>query len=374
MSRAVETLEREFAAALGVAGSVAAGFGRSALFLALESIPVRGGDVLVPGFICAQVPGAVRRAGGRPVFYPVQRELRVNPADFQAAFTPRTRAAIVAHYFGRLLPEVSLLARVCREHDVALLEDCALALGASMDGRQGGSFGDLSIFSFTKSDWCYGGGAVTSNSPERLARLRALREEKFRASRELSFRYGLLRRADFAANRPSLSQMAERTGRWLERLGGKGEGNFYDAGRFDTALPAFAARRARRALASLPTATARRQLILRQLIGALRDAGQVLLRPQPDPGDAASFLLVECRTGKAENWLGKAARSSVTLRRCWPAYQAIEGAQASRALAWLAEHLLVLEVHPQLIIGEVERITQTLERLALGENPEPTPP
>ena len=127
--RAVEKLEREFAAWLGVTGGVATGFGRSALALALEALSVRGGgDVLVPDFICAQVPEAVRRAGGRPVFYRVGRALRVNPAEFEAACTPQTRAAIVAHYFGRLLPEIRGLGEICRARGVALVEDCALAL------------------------------------------------------------------------------------------------------------------------------------------------------------------------------------------------------------------------------------------------------
>jgi hypothetical protein len=54
----------------------------------------------------------------------------------------------------------------------------------------------------------------------------------------------------------------------------------------------------------------------------------------------------------------------VTLRPCWPAYQVIEGLQASPDLLWLAEHLLVFEIHPWLTTGEVEQIAQTLGKLA----------
>jgi dTDP-4-amino-4,6-dideoxygalactose transaminase len=363
MVRAVERLEQEFAAWLGVPGGVATGFGRSALALALEATAVRGGDVLTPDFICAQVPEAVRRAGGRPVFYPVRRDLTVNAEDFQAAFTPRTRAAIVAHYFGRLLPEISVLVSICRARDVPLVEDCALALGASAGGRRGGTFGDPAIFSFTKSDWCYGGGMVTSNRPEILTRLRTLREENFHAWGKLSFLYGALRRADFAANHPRFSRMAEHAGRWLERLSGLGDGNFYDAGRYDAALAAFAARRARRVLATLPAVTARRQQILRQLTEALHEAGHVLLRPQPDPGDAAAFLLVKCGAGRAERWVEQAGRDGVTLRHCWPAYQHLAPGQASGDVIWLAEHLLLLELHPRLSEGEIVRIANVMGRL-----------
>ncbi len=369
---AVEEFEQEFAAWQGVAGGVATGFGRSALALALDALAVRGGDVLVPDFICRQVPEAVQRAGGRPVFYRVARDLTVSLAEFEAAFTSATRAAVVAHYFGRLLPEIRQAREICRKAGVVLIEDCALALEASAEGRRAGTFGDAAVFSFTKSGWGYGGGMVSSNSLELLARMRALREKNFERCSSLSFRYGLLRRTDFAANRPALSRTAERTGRWLERLSGLGDGNFYDAGRFDAALPAFAARHARRMLSGLCAATARRHAVLRQLTEALGDARPILLRPEPEAGDAASFLLVQCPSGRAERWVARAAQDGVTLRRCWPAYQPIEHAQTSRNLTWLAEHLLVLEIHPQLTAREVERIAQTLRQLAEDETRDAT--
>jgi dTDP-4-amino-4,6-dideoxygalactose transaminase len=367
MAGAVQKLEEEFVAYVGAQGAVATGFGRSALLLALEALGVRGGDVLVPDFVCAQVPEAVRRAGGQPVFYPVRRNLRVDPDDFQSSFTAQTRAAISVHYFGQLLPELVRLTAICGERGVPLVEDGALALGATLYGGRVGAFGRLSVFSLTKTDWCYGGGAVTSNSPEMLARLRTLREEKFSSCRKLSFRYGLFRWADFAANRPSLSRIAERAGRWLERLSGLGVGNFYDAGRFDAALPEFAARRARRALANVAASTARRRQALRQLTEALRDAGSILFRPQPDAGSAASFLLLACGTGRAQDWIEQASAGGVTLRPCWPAYQVIEGLRASADLSWLAEHLLILEIHPCLTTGEIEQIARTLGQLARGE-------
>jgi len=362
MARAAEKLEQEFAAWLDARGAVATGFGRSALRLALEALEVRGGDVLVPEFVCAQVPDAVRCAGARPVFYLVRRDLTVDPAGFQVTLTPQTRAAIAIHYFGRLLPAVEQLDGICRAHGVPLIEDAALALGATQEGHRPGAFGLIAIFSLTKSDWCYGGGMVTSNSPEVLARLRALREAKLRPYSWLSFRYGLLRRIDFAANRPGLSRLAEHAGRWVERLSGASEGNFYDSGKFDAALAEFAARRARRVLAN--AATSQRRQILRQLTEALCDAGPILFRAQPEAGDAGSFLLLACPSGEAERWVEQAASEGVTLRRGWPVYQLIEGLRASEDLSWLAEHLLLLEIHPRLTRREVGRIAQTLRRLA----------
>jgi hypothetical protein len=213
---AVEKLEREFAAQLGVAGAVAAGFGRGALWLALEAAGVRGGEVAVPDFVCAQVPEAVRRAGAKPVFYRVARALTISAESLEAALSEHTRAAIVVHYFGRVQENVQLLSEICRKLGIGLIEDCALAMGAQMTEQQAGKFGDLAIFSFTKSDWCYGGGIAVANSSEMLARLREIRAKEFHPVVTLSRRYGLLRSADFVANRPSRSRAASIVGRSIE--------------------------------------------------------------------------------------------------------------------------------------------------------------
>ncbi len=367
MLHAVEKLEQRCAAWLGLAGGVAAGFGRSALALGLEAVGVRGGEVLVPDFICAQVPEAVRLAGGRPVFYPVGRNLTVDAARFCEALSPRTRAAIVVHWFGSVLANVAELAASCRDRGIPLLEDCALALGARRDGRLAGTFGDLAVFSFTKSDWCYGGGLVASRSPALLESLRTLRP-KLRPSKRLLFRYGVLRRADFASNRPRWSYAAERAGRWFERAAGLPGGNFYDAGRFDAEMTAFAARRCLRLLANLPSITAQRRRILNRLTGSLREASHILFRQNPDPGGAATFLLIQSPAGRAEEWRERAASDGLALRLTWPAYQRVEPSDpaypARDDIAWLAEHLLLLEVHPRLTTDEVERIAGSLERLA----------
>ena len=364
MNSALVRFEQEFAAWLGARGAVATGFGRSALYLALEALDVRGGDVVVPNFICAQVPEAVRRAGARPIFYPVQRDLSIRAADFLGALTGETRAALVAHYFGRVLPEVADLVAPCRERSVPLIEDCALAFGAGDGAYRAGTYGDLAIFSFTKSDWCYGGGIVVATTTDLLERLRALRSEKLRPARRLALAYGSLRRADFAANRPHWCRIAEFGGRIFQRVSGLGDANFYDAGRFDALMPEFAARRATRLLKNLERDTRLRNTRIQALIEKLGGASGILARAVLRAGDSGAFLLLHCPDDRAAEWIACADRAGVTLRRCWPAYQAIDPQQGSDELAWLADHLLLLEVHPRWAITEVDHIAQTLRRLA----------
>lgn len=363
MSGTGSQLEGAFTAWLGCGGGVAAGFGRAALRLGLEAAGCAGADVLVPDFVCAQVPHAVRRAGARPVFYPVPRHLSVAPADFAAALTPATRAAVAVHYFGRVQPAIRALASVCRERGIALVEDCALALGASLDGQRAGTFGDLAVFSFTKSEWCYGGGLMVAREEPAVARARRIRDAHFSAARRLGWKYGLLRRIDFAANRPRWARLAERAGAPLQSLAGLPDANFYDAGRFDALLPGFAARRALRILRRLESDRASRASRHRRLGRALAGAAGAMLWP-PDDGETCAFLPLVSASGRAHAGVHEAAREGVTLRLSWPAYQPREPGQGSPALDWLADHLMLLEVHPQLDAGELERITACLRRLA----------
>lgn len=139
--------------------------------------------------------------------------------------------------------------------------------------------------------------------------------------------------------------------------------NFYDAARYDSLMPAFAARRACHLLRNLAATTSRRRQILAALYEALRDT-PLLYRPQIDSGDAGSFLLLQSPDGHAAEWREQAAAAGVTLRLVWPAYQEPEPAQASADLAWLADHLLFLEIHSRLTSGEVDYIARTLKKLA----------
>lgn len=356
MTGSVQKLEAAFAQWLGVQGAVATGYGRGALWLALQLVIGErpGAEVLVPDFICAQVPEAVRRAGGHPTFFPVQRDLTVREQDLDAAITRETQAVILAHYYGRGLANIARLVELCRRRSVVVIEDCALALGARVQDRLVGRFGDLAIFSFTKSDWCYGGGMLATPVRDWVERLRQLREEKCRAAPRLSFCYGLLRRADFAANTPAHSRMAGWTGRWLERGLAAFEpslrGNFFDAGRFDATMPPFAARRALRILLQLSATIARRRDSMPAVVACLRgqvchkqDGALALLRPQPDPGDTGAFLLLEARDGAAADWLARADAAGYTLRLSWPAYQTIEGLRNTPHLDWLRDRLLIVE-------------------------------
>jgi len=373
----VEKLERQFAAWLGVPHAIATGSGRSALFLALAALDAEPGEVLVPELVCSQVPEAVRRAGHRPVIFPVREDLVCLPSDAVRAITPETRAVILVHYYGRVQPHTQVLVSIFRQRGLPVIEDCALALDArNADGANAGRAGDAAVFSFTKSAWCYGGGIVAARSNAWADRMRDLRTGHFRHAPGLLAAYGCLRRADFAANRPAWSTFAGRAGPFLEKiLGGvlnSGEENsprpestsFYDSLSFDLQMSPRCARRALRLHASLPEAQKTRLKIRGELSEQLRGHTSLLVRADEATGDSGAFLLLQSSAGRAAEWRDLAAREGVTLRLTWPAFQSPEAGTNASRLDWIARHLLVLEIHERLTAREVARIATVISRLA----------
>jgi dTDP-4-amino-4,6-dideoxygalactose transaminase len=361
----VAVLERVFAARSGAAGAVAAGFGRAALRLAVEAaLPATEGwrDVLVPDFTCAQVAEAVRAAGARPRFFPVARDLRVPAESLRRRLEEGAAAAILPHYFGEVLPDVDQLAAACRAAGVLAIEDCALALDAVRDGRRAGSFGDLAVFSFTKSEWCYGGGIVTAKEPLLAARLAELARQRLKTADGLAFRYGLLRRVDFLANRPRWAAASAFTGKWLERAA-FGGADYFEAGRTDAAMSPRAARRALQILSAREPIAAAREHLRDILTAGLAAAPRLLHPAEARRVSAGAFLLLQAPCGDAAGWRERAAREGVTLRLSWAAYQRQGAGPESEDAEWLARHLLLLELHPRLTAQESLRIVRVLRRL-----------
>ncbi|MCS7007803.1 MAG: aminotransferase class I/II-fold pyridoxal phosphate-dependent enzyme, partial [Gaiellaceae bacterium] len=99
----VEGFEREAAAFLGVPHAIGVGNGTDALVLALEALGIgRGDEVICPAFTFYATAEAIARAGATPVFADIDPvSLTLDPADVAARVTPRTRAVVVVHLFGR---------------------------------------------------------------------------------------------------------------------------------------------------------------------------------------------------------------------------------------------------------------------------------
>lgn len=175
----VESFEREFAAFAGASFGVGCANGTDALTLALMALGVGAGDdVLTVSMTCAPTAAGIVRAGARPVFVDVDAEsLTMDPAHLEAALTPKTKAIVAVHLYGRPAGMAAIVA-FAKKKGLLVIEDCAQAHGASIDGRSVGTFGRAAAWSFypTKNLGALGdGGIVTTSDPEVAARLKRLR-------------------------------------------------------------------------------------------------------------------------------------------------------------------------------------------------------
>ena len=175
----VQAFESDYAAWCGAAHAVGVANGLDALSLVLRAWDIGPGDeVIVPSNTYIATWLAVTHVGATPVpVEPDERTFNLDPARVAAAITPRTRALLPVHLYGRPA-EMGPLLDIARHHGLKLLEDGAQAHGATYRGQRLGAHGDAVAWSFYpgKNLGALGdGGAVTTNDAALAARLRTLR-------------------------------------------------------------------------------------------------------------------------------------------------------------------------------------------------------
>jgi dTDP-4-amino-4,6-dideoxygalactose transaminase len=142
---------------------------------------------------------AIRATGATPAYVDVDADLLgMDPAPLAHAITPRTRAIVVTHLYGRLA-HIDAIARLAQERDVPLIEDCAQAHGASLDGRKAGTFGAVGCYSFypTKNLGALGdAGALVTSDPALAARIAELRTYGWRSKYRVATPGGMNSRMD----------------------------------------------------------------------------------------------------------------------------------------------------------------------------------
>ena len=173
----VAAFEQEAAGYLGVREAIGVANGTDALVLVLDALDVGPGDeVICPSFTFYATAEAIARRGATPVFADVDAAtMNLDPEDVAARVTPRTKAIIAVHLFGRPAPTAELA-----QLGVPVIEDAAQAFGSPEIGRTG----IASTFSFypTKNLFALGdGGLVSTDEPELAERVRMLR---FHGSRD----------------------------------------------------------------------------------------------------------------------------------------------------------------------------------------------
>jgi dTDP-4-amino-4,6-dideoxygalactose transaminase len=168
----VRAFEEEAARHLGVKHAVACNSGTDALVLSLRALGIGPGDeVITSPFTFFATPEAISAVGAHPVFVDIRRDtLNLDPALIEGAITPRTRAVLPVHLFGRPCEMAGILGSAAR-HGLKVVEDCAQSFGGRFHGKAVGSMGHLGCFSFfpTKNLSGFGDGGMVTTDDEALA-------------------------------------------------------------------------------------------------------------------------------------------------------------------------------------------------------------
>lgn len=185
MPQKIRTLfEREFRHRFNVADAIAVNSGTSALIATLWSLRFQEGDeVITTPFTFAATTHAILIAGATPVFVDIKSsDHLIDETLIERAITPRTRAIVPVHLFGRVCNMGAIL-EIARRRALVVVEDAAQAFGAcySTSGcppRYAGTLGDAGCFSFytTKNFSTMEGGmiAVPENSHLDATAIRAI--------------------------------------------------------------------------------------------------------------------------------------------------------------------------------------------------------
>ena len=176
----VKAFEENFAKFVGLSDCVSVNSGTDALILALKALGVSSGDeVITVSQTAVATVAAIELAGATPVLADIDpQSYTMNPSLLPGLISKKTKAIIPVHLYGHPADMPAIMA-IARQHQISVVEDCAQAHGAKINGQMVGSFGDIACFSFypTKNLGAIGdGGAVLTNKPELGHKLRILRE------------------------------------------------------------------------------------------------------------------------------------------------------------------------------------------------------
>ncbi|MHC1704359.1 MAG: DegT/DnrJ/EryC1/StrS family aminotransferase [Tenuifilaceae bacterium] len=175
----VHQFEKEFAAYNQIDYCIGVASGLDALIIGIKALELeKGSEIIVPSNTYIATILAIIHCGHKPVLVePKIQTYNIDPEKIEDAITPKTKAVLVVHLYGKVC-EMTPIIKVCKNHKLYLIEDCAQAHGAKYNEIKAGCFGDLAAFSFypTKNLGCLGdGGAIVTNNSLLDEKIRMLR-------------------------------------------------------------------------------------------------------------------------------------------------------------------------------------------------------
>lgn len=174
----VDQLEQEWCQSYGHRHALGVSSGSAALTIAMSALNLGPGDeVLVPGYLWVSCVSAIVRAGAIPRLVDIDDTFCMSPTDLQNKISPHSRAVLCVHMSGAP-GHIRDIAAICKRNHLALIEDCAQAAGASVNGQAVGRFGDIGVFSFqlNKNMTAGEGGMIVCDDDALFDRIVALHD------------------------------------------------------------------------------------------------------------------------------------------------------------------------------------------------------
>lgn len=149
----------------------------SALHLSLKSLGIGQGDeVIVPDMTFVATANSILLSGATPVLADVDNDMNLSVESIERSLTKKTKAIMPVHFAGKVC-NIKKIKKITASKGLALIEDCAHAIGAKLDNQHVGTFGDTGCFSFypTKNITTLEGGMIITKSKKIAEYVKALR-------------------------------------------------------------------------------------------------------------------------------------------------------------------------------------------------------
>ena len=179
MGEKTRQFEKEFAAFTQTRHAIAVSSGTAALHIAHTAMGAKSGDnIILPSLTFIATVNTVLVTGATPVFADVESldTWCISPRHIESLITPETSGIVAVHYAG-YPADMAEITRICKTHNLYLIEDCAHGPGTYSNGVHVGNFGQFGCFSFfsNKNLTTAEGGMIITNDEDLAEKARLLR-------------------------------------------------------------------------------------------------------------------------------------------------------------------------------------------------------
>ena len=173
----VDKFEEEIANYANIESATALSAGTAAIHMALKALDVKRGDIVFcQSLTFSATANPIIYQNATPVFIDSEDETwNMDPKALEKAFEkyPNPKAVLVVNLYGTPAKLDEIL-EICKKHNTPVIEDAAESLGATLNDKQTGTFGEFGIYSFNgnKIITTSGGGMLVSNNAEKIKKVR----------------------------------------------------------------------------------------------------------------------------------------------------------------------------------------------------------